>query len=125
MSQDIIADALNEIMNAKKAGKDEIVVAKHSKLLLSLLELGKKNNYIENFKVEDGKLVIKISEKLNECKAIKPRYNVQIKQIDSKIRRFLPSRGFGILVLSTSKGLLTHAEADEQGIGGQLLAYFY
>ncbi len=125
MSHDIIADALNQIMNAKKARKDEIVATKHSKLLLELLKVGKKNGYIEEFKVEDGNLIIKISDNLNSCKAIKPRYNVKIKDIDKKIRRFLPSRGFGILILSTSKGLLTHDEALEKDIGGQLLAYFY
>ncbi len=125
MSHDVISDALNQIMNAKKTGKKEIVVTKYSKLLINLLDLVKKNGYVEEFKTEDKKLVIKFSEKLNACKAIKPRYNVKVNQIDSKIRRFLPARGFGILVLSTNKGLLTHIEADEQKVGGELLAYFY
>ena len=31
MSQDIVADALNELMNAKKARKDEVILKKHSK----------------------------------------------------------------------------------------------
>ena len=34
MSQDIVADTLNEIMNAQKSGKGELVVSKHSKVLL-------------------------------------------------------------------------------------------
>ena len=122
MSQDIIADALNQIMNAKK---EKIIIAKYSDLLLALLEVGKKNGYVKEFKVEDGDLIVEITDKLNSCKAIKPRDNVKAKDIDKKIRRFLISRGFGILVLSTSKGLLTHEEALEKGIGGQLLAYFY
>ena len=35
MSQNIIADTLNQIMNAKKARKTEVVVDKHSKLLIN------------------------------------------------------------------------------------------
>jgi small subunit ribosomal protein S8 len=40
-------------------------------------------------------------------------------------RRYLPSRNFGTLVLSTNKGLMTHEEAVEEKIGGCLIAYFY
>ena len=125
MSQDVISDVLNQIMNAKRAGKTEVVSEKHSKLLLKLLELAKAEGYIKEFKTEDRKLIIQIGERLNKCKSIKPRYNVRIEEIDEKVRRFLPSRGFGILIISSSKGLITHVKAYEQGIGGQLLAYFY
>jgi len=125
MSQDIIADALNQIMNAKRAGKQELVVARYSKLLLNLLEVAKKQGYIEDFKTQGTKLEIKFSETLNECRAIKPRYNIQTNEIDNKVRRFLPAKNFGILIISTSKGLITNIQAYEQGMGGQLLAYFY
>jgi len=124
MSQDIIADTLNQIMNAKRAGKDEIIVKKHSKLLLELLKLAKKEKYIEDIKVEDRELKIKFGN-LNECKAIKPRFNVNVEEIEDKIKRFLPAKNFGVLVLTTDKGLITHIEAYEKNIGGQLLAYFY
>ena len=73
MSQDILADSLNQIMNAKKAGKKEVVVRK-SKLLIWVLEIMKKEGYID-YKKEKNCLKITIKE-LNECRAIKPRYNV-------------------------------------------------
>ena len=52
MSQDVIADALNNIMNAKRAGKKELVVTKFSKLLLEVLNLAKKENYIEDYQID-------------------------------------------------------------------------
>ena len=120
---DTITKALNEIMNAKRARKNEIVVKRHSKLLLNVLEVAKKHGYIEEFKVKDRKLEIKF--KLNECKAIKPRFDISSRDIEKYTRRYLPARDFGILIITTSKGLLTHEEALQKNIGGSLIAYFY
>ena len=47
MSQDIVSDILNEIMNAKKAKKTSIVTTRHSKLLMKILELMKRYDYID------------------------------------------------------------------------------
>ncbi|MBU1136446.1 MAG: 30S ribosomal protein S8 [Nanoarchaeota archaeon] len=126
MSQDIISDVLNEIMNIKKAGKKEFETKKYSKFLLEILKIAKENNYIEDFSVdkERKKLKIKIGE-LSVCKSIKPRYFVQVSEIEKYMRRFLPSRNFGIILLSTSSGLITHTQAYEKNIGGSLIAYFY
>nr|AJS12896.1 small subunit ribosomal protein S8 [uncultured archaeon] len=123
MSQDIIADALNQIMNAKKAREEEVKIRKHSKFLINILDLMKRMGYLE-YKKEGSELVINIKE-INECKAIKPRLNVSASQIDRYVRRFLPSRDFGYLIISTSQGLLTHKETVEKRIGGSLIAYIF
>jgi len=123
MSQDILSDVLNEIMNAKKAKKEQIVIVRNSKLLLRVLEVMKQYGYID-YELADGKLKIILKE-LNECRAIKPRYSVDVSKIDKYTRRFLPARNFGYILISTSKGLLTHQEAQENKIGGCLIAYFY
>lgn len=123
MSQDIIADVMNEVMNAKKAKKEQIVLQKSSKLLVRILDMMKRYGYID-YELTDGKLKIMLKE-LNECKAIKPRYNVNSKEISKYTRRFLPARDFGYILISTSKGLMTHYEAQENKIGGCLIAYFY
>ena len=39
--------------------------------------------------------------------------------------QYLPAKNFGILIVSTSKGVISHAEARGEGIGGQLLGYVY
>lgn len=123
MSQDIIADALNQIMNAKKAGKTEVRIKKHSKFLRSIFDLMKKLDYID-YKTEDREILVTI-KKINECRAIKPRFNVSLDMIDRYVRRFLPSRDFGYVIISTSHGLLTHEEAVEKKIGGSLVAYVF
>ena len=125
MSQDIIADALNEIMNAKRARKNFVVVDRFSKLLLNVLEIAKKLEYIESYKTNDTKLEIKFSDTLNECRAIKPRFDVSVYDIEKYKRRYLPANDVGIIIISTSKDLMTHTEALEKNIGGCLIAYFY
>jgi len=126
MSQDIVADAINQIMNCKRAGKNELIIVRYSNLLINILDVAKKHDYIKDYNLdsENKKLKIELG-KINKCKAIKPRFNVQADEIEKYMRRFLPARGFGIIIVSTSSGLLTHTEAVEKKIGGSLIAYFY
>lgn len=123
MAQDLIPDALNQIMNAKKAGKTEATITRSSKLLINVFEIMKKFEYID-FKKEEGKVTVEI-KKLNVCKAIKPRFYVSVPKIDKYMRRYLPSRNFGIMIISTNKGLLTDEEAYKENLGGSLMAYCY
>ena len=123
MSQDIVADGLNQIMNAKKTRKNEVVLRKHSKILRKILDLAKDAGYLD-YEVKGNKLTVKIDD-VNEIKAIKPRYTVPVKRINFYVRRYLPAKNFGFVVVSTSKGIMKHEEAEEQNIGGCLLAYMY
>jgi len=125
MSHDIIADALNMIKNAKKRSKNEIFVTRYSKLLLKVLEIARREGYIEGLELEKNGLKIKFNESLNDCNAVKPRFFVKKEDIEKYVRRYLPARDFGFIAVSTNKGLLTHKEAIEKGIGGCLVAYFY
>lgn len=124
MSQDIVANAINQIMNAKRALKKEIEIKSHSKFLLSILAIAKLNYYIKNYRTEGKVLKVEIG-KLNGCRAIKPRTMVQVKEIEKYIKRYLPAKNIGIIVVSTSSGLVTHRTALEKNIGGSLVAYFY
>ena len=124
MSQDIAADTLNMLMNAKRANKNVVETPRHSKLLLSILAIAKMKGYIEEYKLDSGILKITLG-KLNECHAIKPRFTVKAESIEKYVSRYLPAKEIGILILSTSQGLMTHKTALEKGIGGCLLAYFY
>ena len=123
MSQDIVADALNQIMNAKKARKTEVVVNKHSKLLRNILDIAKQAGYLD-YSIEGNKLKIQIIN-VNEIRAIKPRYTFSIKNINNYVRRFLPARNFGFVVVSTNQGLMKHEEAEEKNLGGCLIAYMF
>jgi len=124
MSQDIISDALNQMVNAKRAGKGSLNVKRHSKLLISILALAKLKGYVKNYKVEGKSLTIEFG-KLNKCNTIKPRFFVKPKDLEKYSKRYLPAKDLGIVIVSTSKGLLAHQTAQEDKIGGCLLAYFY
>jgi ribosomal protein S8 len=124
MSQDIVADGLNCIMNARKAKKEKIVLKKHSKFLQQILAIGKLKGYISECRNTNAGVEVTIG-KLNMCRAVKPRYVVKAHEIDKYVRRYLPSRSLGIVVVSTSKGIMTHHTATEKGLGGCIIAYFY
>ena len=125
MSQDIISDSLNQIMNAKRVEKKKLVLDKSSKVLLNILAIMKDKGAIEYSINEEEKTVLVEILKLNECRAVKPRYSVGSKDIEKYLRRFLPSRKLGCLIISTNQGMLVHQEAISNKIGGSLIAYFY
>ena len=124
MSQDVVADTLNQIMNSNRARKPELTVKRHSKLLLSVLAIAKLRGYIEEYKTSGTELKIKIG-KLNGCNAIKPRLMVKSDELDRYINRFLPAKNLGVIIISTSQGLMTHQTAQEKNVGGSLIAYFF
>ena len=125
MSQDIVSDGLNQIMNAKRIEKRELTIKRYSKVLLGLLDMMKADGHIDYEVDEEAKTVTVKVIKLNECKAIKPRYYVGVDSIDKYLRRFLPSRNFGKLIISTNQGLVDHRYAVKNKIGGSVIAYFY
>ena len=123
MSQDIVADALNQIMNAKKARKTSVVITRHSKLLRNVLDIAKDSGYLD-YEINGTEMTVTIN-KLNELKAIKPRYTVTVKSINKYVRRYLPAKNFGFVIISTNKGLMKVEEAEEQNLGGCLIAYMF
>ena len=126
MSQDIIADAMNMIKNAQKAKKKIIIVNRISNLLIEVLKIMKYKGAIKGYKINSKEKNMEITlGNITDCKAIKPRYSVKKTQIEKYMRRYLPARGIGTMIVSTNKGLITHEEAIEKDIGGCLVAYFY
>ena len=126
MSHDVVADALNMIRNAKKAGKENVEIKIISNLLIEILKIMKQEKAIKKYKIDakEKSITLTIGE-LSDCKAIKPRFSCDTNQIEKYRRRYLPSRNLGILIISTNKGLMTHKEAQEENMGGCVIAYFY
>lgn len=129
MQLDTVANALITIKNSERAAKDECICKPTSNLLGKILEIMKNNSYILDYKYVDDKkggyFVVKLAHTINECKAIKPRYKTKKHEFEKFEKRYLPSREIGILIVSTSQGIMTHREAKEKGVGGRLLAYVY
>ncbi len=126
MSQDVVADALNAMRNAKRAGKEVVEVKRISNLLIEVLKIMKQKEAIKKYKInpKDKSVEITLGD-LSECKAIKPRFTAKKDEIEKYERRYLPARGIGTMIVSTDKGLTTHEEAKEEKVGGCLIAYFY
>jgi len=126
MSHDIVADALNMIRNAKRARKNTVKIKRISNLLIEVLKIMKQKDAIKKYKInsKDKTLEITIGN-LTECQAIKPRFSCDVSQIEKYRRRYLPARQIGTMILSTNKGLLTYEEAQQENIGGCLIAFFY
>lgn len=126
MSQDVVADALNMIRNAVKAGKGTLEIRRISGLLIEVLKIMKQKGAVKRYKIDSKNKTAEIDlGKIFECRAIKPRFTVKKDQIEKYRRRFLPARDIGTIIISTNKGLITHEEAMGQGVGGSLIAYFY
>ncbi len=125
---DSLADALSKINNATKALKSEVILKK-SKLLLNVLDVLKSYNYVGDYEIiEDGKqglVKLNLINNINKCGVIKPRTPTTIEELEMYERRFLPAKDFGILIITTNRGLLTQKEAIKEEVGGFLLAYCY
>lgn len=126
---DPLANALSHISNSEKVGKKEVYLKPASKLMGEVLRVMQENGYIGEFEfIDDGRAGIyrvQLIGKINKTGAIKPRFPVKAKEYEAWEKRFLPAFEFGILIVSTSQGVMTHKEAREKGIGGRLIAYVY
>lgn len=126
MSQDTVSDALNMIRNANRASNGTVEIKRFSNMLIEILKIMKQKGAIKKYKIDSKKKAVEVTiGDLIECRAIKPRFSVDRSQIDKYRRRYLPARNVGTIILSTNKGLKTHEEAEEEGTGGSLVAFFY
>ncbi len=126
---DTLSNAMTTIKNAESTGKDKCEIRPASKLVGNVLKVFKDYGYIKGFEYIDdhrgGVYVVELSGRINDCGAIRPRFSVKKTEYEKFEKRYLPARDFGILVVSTVKGVMSQKEAMERGLGGVLLAYVY
>ncbi len=108
--------------------KLEVTELLHSKLVESVVKIFQEKGYIESYNVkEDGNkkfitVVLKYDDNgnqvINEIKKIsKPGRRVY--KPASEIKRF--KNGYGTIVVSTSKGVLSNDVAHKEGVGGEVI----
>ena len=126
---DPLAAMLSNMLNAERVGKKEMQIKPFSRVMRSVLDILKGQQYIEDYQIhEDAKgnyVTIRLCGNINRCGAIKPRHAIQRTAFKKFEQRYLIADNFGILIVSTPKGMMTHDEAKKQGIGGRLIAYCY
>lgn len=124
-----LANGLTAIMNNEMRNKHECIISPASKLLGRVLRVMQLNGYIGEFEFIDdgrsGKFKVQLLGRINKCGAIRPRFPVRRNEIEEWEKTFLPSRDVGVLVVSSSHGVVSHKEAEEKGVGGRLLAFVY
>ncbi len=125
-STDQIADLITRIRNAVTVGKTEVFVPT-SKLKVAVVDVLVKNGYLSSYTVEEGEprgmLHVVINEpgtvaRINEItKVSKPGRRVYAGADEMKPVK----SGRGMLVVSTSRGLMTGREAKKNRLGGEVL----
>jgi small subunit ribosomal protein S8 len=125
---DKFADAINKIKTNERIGRQECVIDS-TKLMRTVLDVLKSESYITGYdefvETKFKMLRVKLANKINNIGVIKPRYAVQCADIQKYEMRYIPSENFGVLILSTPKGIMTNRQAKEHKTGGRLLAYVY
>lgn len=126
---DTLANLLINIKNCEMVGKTEVVSRPTSRLSTEVLKIMELHGYVGGYEIiDDGRgsvYKIKLVHKLNNCGSIKPRIPIRHSEIERWEKRYLPAQGFGIILLTSSKGIMTHQDAKKKGIGGKLLAFVY
>jgi small subunit ribosomal protein S8 len=126
---DTLTNGLITIINNELRNKRECVISPASKLLGRVLRIMQLNGYIGEFEFIDdgrsGKFKVQLLGRINKCGAVKPRFAVKVDGFENWEKKFLPSRDVGIMVVSTSQGVIAHKEAEEKNLGGRLLAFVY
>lgn len=128
---DPVADLLTRLRNANSAHHDSVTLPS-SKLKTHIAEILQQEGYISGWEVSDARvgknLTISLKYGPNRERSIagikrvsKPGLRVYAKSTE------LPKvlGGLGVAILSTSSGLLTDRQAEQKGVGGEVLAYVW
>lgn len=130
---DPIADMLTRLRNANQAYHDTVSMP-HSKLKVGVAEILKQEGYITSFEVSDDE------GQVGKTLTLTLKYGPTRERSIAGIRRIskpglrvyakasgLPKvlGGLGIAIISTSQGLLTDRQANQKGVGGEVLAYVW
>ena len=126
---DTIGDMLTSIRNASSALLPKVIVP-HSKLRVGVVEMLKREGFIEGFEVSgDVKKTIGMTLKYKDRRGV----IAGIKRISRPgLRNYVGSGevpnvlgGMGVSILSTSRGVMTGRDAKKQNIGGEVLCHVW
>ena len=130
---DPIADMLTRLRNANQAYHD-VVSMPYSKMKAGLAEILKQEGYITGYEVRDAE------EGPGKVLEVQLKYGRSRERSIAGVRRIskpglrvyakhtaLPKvlGGLGVAIISTSQGLLTDRQANQKGVGGEVLAYVW
>lgn len=128
---DPVADLLTRLRNANSAYHDSVSLP-NSKLKAHIADILKSEGYISDWRVEEARvgatLTIDLKYGPNRERTIAGLKRVSKPGLRVYARSGELPRvhgGLGVAILSTSSGLLTDRQANEKGVGGEVLAYVW
>lgn len=125
----ILADCLKNISHADRLGRKQVLIRPVNKILIKFLLIMLKYEYIIGFQFIDdqraGKIVVNLNGRINNCGCITPRFNIKLREIEKYRNKIIPSKVFGILILTTSLGIIDSRIAIKKRVSGRLLGFFY
>ncbi|MCL5423587.1 MAG: 30S ribosomal protein S8 [Candidatus Marsarchaeota archaeon] len=125
---DRFSNSINTIKTHEIVGKEECVLDS-TKLIKAVLDAMIRESYIESYEEfserHAKKLRVKLSKRINDIGVIKPRFSISKDMLQKYESRYVPSRDFGVLIISTPQGIMTSREIKDKNTGGRLLAYVY
>jgi small subunit ribosomal protein S8 len=132
MHSDPIADYLTRLRNAIKANH-RIVEIPASKIKKELTKVLYEKGYIQSYKFDDSSIQGSIKIALKYDPATKQSAIVKLERVSKPgLRKYvhldeMPRvlNGYGVAILSTSKGVITDKEAKGLNVGGEVLCYVY
>jgi small subunit ribosomal protein S8 len=135
---DPIADMLTRLRNANQAYHDTVTMP-YSKLKAGVAEILQQEGYITSWKVEDA-AASEAAQTVGKVLTLTLKYGQNRERSIAGLRRIskpglrvyakstgLPKvlGGLGVAIISTSQGLLTDRQANQKGVGGEVLAYVW
>jgi small subunit ribosomal protein S8 len=127
---DPLAAALSKLNNAQSASrKKEAVVVKSTKLVKAVLDILNKKGYVGSYELIENNggnvLQVNILNTINKVGVIKPRFSFTNGVYQKVEKQYLPAKDFGLIIVSTSEGIMTLEDAKQKNIGGKLVAFCY
>lgn len=122
-----ISDMFTIIRNGQISFKEKVLTYS-SNFKLEILKILKNEGFIKNYKIIDNiKKKVEIELKYFKKKPVieyikcasRPGLRIYVK--NSKIKSFMS--GMGVVIISTSKGLMTDKQAKKLGVGGEIICY--
>jgi small subunit ribosomal protein S8 len=128
---DPVGDMLTRVRNASRARHDKVVIPT-SKMKIAIARVLKDQGYIADFVEHDIEPEGEITLQLKYGPDKSPVITGIRRMSKPGLRRYVPVRnirpvlgGMGISILSTSKGILSDAEARKENVGGELICTVY
>ncbi|WP_207432895.1 30S ribosomal protein S8 [Sabulibacter ruber] len=132
MHSDPIADYLTRLRNAIKANH-RVVEIPASKIKKEITRVLYEKGYIQSYKFDDSSVQGTIKIALKYDPATKQSAIVKLERISKPgLRKYVHLEnmprvlnGYGVAIISTSKGVITDKEAKGLNVGGEVLCYVY